>query len=148
MVWVIKVRNYCRTQLEIIIGSSNQAEIKAIGLSDPAPGVQPNRTKGYVLLRRIARIMWWTPIVCLPIAFIAIQQFVPDLNRNSIGDGFRKLNVFFGVIGPLAVTCWGIAFAITAYLDFWLISNRRLRYWGLVFLLLVLLVLALCYIES
>ncbi len=92
--------------------------------------------------------MWWTPIVCLPIAFISIQQFVPDLNGNSIGDGFRKLNVFLDVVVPLAVTCWSIAFSITAYLDFGLIPYRRMRYWGLAFVLLVLLVLVFWYIES
>lgn len=61
-------------------------------------------------LRRIPRILWWTPIVSGPIVFVAMQQLIPDLNGNSIGDGFRKMNAMASVIIPLGIASWGCCF--------------------------------------
>ena len=107
-----------------------------------------HRICGYGVLRRIARILWWTPVVGCPIVFVAIQQLIPDLNGNSIGDGFRKMNAMARVIIPLGIASWSVAFSITAYLDYRLIPGRRLRYWGLAFVLLALLALLCLYTES
>ena len=92
--------------------------------------------------------MWWTPIVACPIVIVVIQHWIPDLNRNSIGDGFRKMNVMASVIVPLGIVSWGLAFAITAYMDYRLIPSRRLRYWALVFVLLTGIALLCMYAES
>lgn len=112
------------------------------------PSEPSNRVCGQSALRRIACLLWWTPIAACPIIVLAIQYWIPDLNRNSIGDGFRKMNVMASVSVPLGIVSWSLAFAITAYLDYRLIPSPRLRYWILALVFLAGIVLLCMYAES
>ncbi len=73
---------------------------------------------------------------------------IADLNNGSIGDGFRKLNVFLSVIIPLSCACWSIALLITGVLDLPLIPTSRLRFWGLAFAFVVILTIACVLFET
>ena len=62
----------------------------------------------------LVRILFWTPIAAAVPAFFIIRDAVPDLNRNSIGDGFRKLNVFVDAFAPVVGVCWALAILVAS----------------------------------
>lgn len=98
-------------------------------------------------LRRLAKLLFWLPIVLAPIVLLALSRIVPDLNGNSIGDGFRKLNVWFSAGLPVVAGCWITAFAIQAYLDLRRMHSQRLRAWGVVLVLLASLIAVCAYLD-
>ncbi|MCA9192990.1 MAG: hypothetical protein KDB03_14540 [Planctomycetales bacterium] len=110
---------------------------EAANAVDPEP-VQV-RVSSFQKIRNVARLLWLAPPVLAIPAFFAVREYVPDLNRGSIGDGFRKLNVFLGVVGTLLWVCWGSAFLLTCLHDVRLIPKSRLWTWLAVFVVLVLI---------
>ena len=112
---------------------------------NPVPHIGSSRR--VCLLRRLAKLLFWMPIVLAPLALLAIKLMIPDLNGNSIGDGFRKLSVWFAIVPPIAATCWAFAFSIQAYLDLQWIPSRRLWQWGIALVVLVLLIAVCAYLD-
>ena len=66
-------------------------------------------------LTRLARLLFWTPVVLAVPVFYFVGHAVPDLNHGSIGDGFRRLNVFVSAVFPVGAVCWLSAMAIVVY---------------------------------
>ena len=112
---------------------------------DPVPmqSVSQTQSTKQARLRRIARILGWSPFLIAVPTFFIVAELIPDRNRGSIADGFRKLNVFFSVILPVAGCCWVAAILITARLDLPTIPRSRLVRWLALFVSLFVLTLIL-----
>lgn len=118
---------------------------------DSNPDVAPQEEQNFVSglerrsgrwvakLRIVARCLWITPFIVSIPTFFVVAESIPDMNRGSIGDGFRKLNVFLAVMGTLASICWGLAFLLTICHDIRLIPKSRILVWLAVFTTLIAL---------
>lgn len=110
-------------------------------------GLEPRADRWFAKLRIVARCLWIAPlIIAIPTFFVAAES-IPDMNRGSIGDGFRKLNVFLAVMGPLVSICWGLAFLLTICHDIRLIPKSRILVWLAVFTLLIALAITLAMLD-
>lgn len=78
------------------------------------------------LLVRLARLLFWTPILLAVPVFFFVGDTVPDLNRGSIGDGFRKLNVLFSAMIPIFAICWFASIAMITYVELPRVPKIRL----------------------
>lgn len=111
--------------------------------SVPMDPVNQTRATRQVRLRRIARILGWSPfLTAIPVFFI-VAELIPDRNHGSIADGFRKLNVFLTVMLPVAGCCWVTAILLTAWLDVPSIPRSRSIQWLAVFVSLIVLTIIL-----
>jgi hypothetical protein len=61
----------------------------------------------------LVKILICTPVLAAIPVFFIVGESIPDLNGGSIGDGFRRLNVFLNVVFPVTAVCWGAAFLIS-----------------------------------
>ncbi len=110
--------------------------------SDPVDrNLSSRQNRALEVIRNIVRLLWIAPLVFAIPAYFVVSEFIPDLNRASIGDGFRKLNVFLAVMGPLAILCWAFALLLTFLRDIKQIPKSRLWIWLTVFVMLIVLVM-------
>lgn len=98
-------------------------------------------------LFRLAKLLFWTPILIAVPAFFIVGNTVPDLNHGSIGDGFRRLNVYLSAMIPVFAICWFAAIVMITYVELPIVPQSRLLIWLGVLIALVLLVTA-CWLAE
>lgn len=110
-------------------------------------GLEPRAGRWFAKLLVIARCLWLAPFIIAIPAFLVVAESIPDMNQSSIGDGFRKLNVYLAVMVPFISICWGLAFLLTIYNDIRLISKSRILIWLTVFALLIALAITVAMLD-
>jgi hypothetical protein len=93
-------------------------------------------------------ILFWSPLVAAIPVLVLIREWVPSMNGGSIGDGFRKLNVYLSVMAPITIVCWTAAFAIILKRDLPAIPRSRFIAWFIVSVLLCSLVFTMYLLDS
>lgn len=91
------------------------------------------------IARRLARLLFWTPLLCVAPVFFYVGENVPDLNHGNIADGFRKLNAAVSTLAPLTAVCWILAFVLTAFVDVLAIPKQRWTIWMAIFVGMIFL---------
>ena len=109
--------------------------------------LEPRSGRWFAKLRIVARCLWIAPFIIAIPTFFVVAESIPDMNRGSIGDGFRKLNVFLAVMGPLSSICWGLALLLTICHDIRLIPKSRILVWLAVFATLIALAITLAMLD-
>ncbi len=66
----------------------------------------------------------------------SLWRNLPDMTRGSIGDGFRKLNVFLAVNGTARINLLGTAFLLTICTTLDGFPKPRILVWLAVFVLI------------
>ena len=99
------------------------------------------------VLRRVSRILWFSPFLFFLPIFFVVSDLIPDQNHGSIADGFRKMNVLFAVMVPFSLCSWGIAFALTAVNDFSDIPRSRIMLWGVLAAAFVIVITIVCGVD-
>ena len=102
---------------------------------------------GQLIARRLARLLFWTPLLCVAPVFFYVGENVPDLNRGSIADGFRKLSAAVSTLAPLAAVCWILAVALAAFVDVPAIPKQRWIIWMAIFVGMIFITLAIMWLE-
>ena len=69
------------------------------------------------------------------------------MNDGSIGDGFRKLNVYLDVMFPATIVCWATAFLLILKRDLPALPRSRFIAWFAVFVLLCALVFTMYLLD-
>jgi hypothetical protein len=92
-------------------------------------------------------ILFWSPLVAAIPVFVLIREWVPSVNDGSIDDGFRKLNVYLGVMFPIFVVYWATAFSVILKRDLPAIPRSRFIAWFTVFVLLCALVFTMYLLD-
>lgn len=80
-------------------------------------------------LYRLAKLLFWMPIVIFVPVFMLVRDTVPDMNGGSIGDGFRKLNILASAMFPVGALCWFSALGIVGYIELPKVPKSRWLIW-------------------
>ena len=85
---------------------------------------------------RLAKRLFWLPIIVLIPVFIIVGETIPNVNHGSIGDGFRRLNVFLAIMFRIFALCWVLALSVITSIELPKVPKTRL----LILLILFILV--------
>lgn len=97
--------------------------------------------------QRTVRVLWIAPFLIAVPVFFAVAELIPDQSDGSIGDGFRKMKVYLGVVGPITICCWGPALLLAALNDIPLIPRSRWFAWLIVIAMLIAIAATLAALD-
>ena len=122
----------------------NPYEPAHLSVSLSSPGGIDVKAAREQRLYRLVKLLFWMPIVIFVPVFLLVRDTVPDMNHGSIGDGFRKLNIFFSAMFPVGALCWLSALGILTYIELPKVPKSRLLIW-LALLMFFAVSVALCW---